>query len=252
LSGVILSLQNLKNYIGLSVFYQVLFMNFAHIRKVVLFVWFAILALGAASYVFRGSELDILPFLRQIFDTLNGYGGGIFLPIFFIILFMARPLLLIPAIVMSILAYTLFGPVEGFFILLISEMLSATSLFLFVKYLAGDEYKHKLKEVTKKFNLKSLESEREQFYVVTILRLASLSFDLVTSMCALAGMKLFPFIAGTTLVSVPWIILFFWTYGTIQTGSIQASLIHGSIFLVFIGLSILVAKKSKIFQKQAV
>jgi uncharacterized membrane protein YdjX (TVP38/TMEM64 family) len=167
-----------------------------------------------------------------------------FLPWLYIIIFTARPILLIPTFVMNLVAFAIFGPVQGFFWVLLAEQISALTLFLGLKHLSGESLKNNFEKMIKKSRLNVDQSGHKQFYLVAVLRLASLPFDFVTASCALSGIRLIPFLLATFLVSVPWLVLFFLVISSVTTGSITETILNSLIFIGFIAASGYLAKKS--------
>ena len=167
-----------------------------------------------------------------------------FLPWIYIIIFAARPILLIPTFVMNLVAFAIFGPIQGFFWVLLAEQISALTLFLGVKYLSGASLKNNFEKMIQKSRINLDQSGNKQFYLVAVLRLASLPFDFVTASCALSGIRLIPFLLATFIVSIPWLVLFFLVISSVASGSVMETILNSLIFVGFIVASGYLAKKS--------
>jgi uncharacterized membrane protein YdjX (TVP38/TMEM64 family) len=172
------------------------------------------------------------------------------LPILYIIVFNLRPVLLIPTFIMNLVAYALFGPIQGFFLVLFAEQTSAITLYYGVKHLSGDSLKSNFEKLTKKLRLDSNSSSSKQFYLVTVLRFASLPFDFVTASCALSGIKIIPFLLATFLVSIPWVALFFLVISSVSSGSVLETVLNVAIFVTFITISGIIAKRTKLIKQK--
>lgn len=224
-----------------------------YIRILAISFWVSILLL--AGFVIWRYHLDFnqMAFLLENFlKILRGNSYGYVLPLVFVVLFVARPLLLIPTIVMNIVAYTVFGPIEGLFLVLLAEQLSAGGLFLAVRYLAGDKVKDQILQVSKRMRLDINHEFKRQFAAVAVLRLASLPFDLVSSVCGASHIKLRPFLLASFLVSIPWVSIFFLSYGSLQSGSWVELAFNLAIFGLFIGAGWIIARRSKIIAPKEV
>jgi uncharacterized membrane protein YdjX (TVP38/TMEM64 family) len=195
---------------------------------------------------------DLAFILRHYFETVRNSRWSILLPIAFIFVFAIRPLFLIPTWIMNVVAYVFFGAFWGFLLVITAEQISATIFFLFVKYLAQDIFKEKILKIARKCRLDVDSSMKKEFYTVLVLRFASLPFDFVTAFCAMIGVPYLQFITATLLVSLPWVSLFFLTFYSFNSGSLTSGFLHGSIFLLFVIISFIVARKSGIIRKNAV
>ena len=187
---------------------------------------------------------DMVQSLELGLKSIKSSGWSWSLPIVFTLIFTARPILLIPTFVMNIVAFAVFGLIEGFFIVLLAEQISALTFFVGVKHLAGEGLKSSFEKLTKKMRLNVDSKSSKQFNLVAVLRLASLPFDFVTASCALSGVRLVPFLLATFIVSIPWVLLFFLVISSVSTGSILETILNSVIFFGFILISGVVAKRS--------
>lgn len=256
------------------------------LKLLIAFAWVAFVVFSINFMISRELKIvDLVEILKTYFIQFSQNGMVLWMPIIFILVFTLRPLFLIPTWVMNILAYFLFGPFLGYFWVVVSEIISATVLFLVIKYLVGENLKHSILKTAKKFGIdlsckenkiiaysRSFENKilsktgtthlrkqldyiksrlsakftsvNKDFYTTLVLRLASLPFDFVTGLCAISGISLKKFAAGTFLVSLVWVGLFFLTFDSLVSGLYLNSLVNMVIFSVFIIISITLAKKS--------
>ncbi len=219
-----------------------------HFKQAIIAIWIGVLAY-AIYYLFANNlNLDnIVELLRTFLTNIKSLPlSNLILPLVFTSMFVGRPLLLIPTWVMNVAAYFVFGPLEGFIVVVLAEQLSSVALFLFVRYLAGEILKKKILTAAKKIRLDINSNEDKEFFTVLVLRMATLPFDFVTSLCALSGIKLRPFALGTFCVSVVWVALFFLTFRSFAKGSIQNAAFEIGIFLLLTGVGYLIAKKHNV------
>jgi uncharacterized membrane protein YdjX (TVP38/TMEM64 family) len=67
---------------------------------------------------------------------------------------------------MNLVAYAVFGPFEGFFIVLIAEQISALTFFLGIKHLAGEGLKSSFEKLTKKMRLTNLSKIKNRLLTI--------------------------------------------------------------------------------------
>ena len=202
-----------------------------------------------SGYLMIVSNFNFQTIIESLKNTLlviksSSWAG--FLPLIYIIIFSARPLLLIPTFVMNLVAFAIFGPFLGFFWVLLAEQISALTLYYGIKHLSGESMKASFTKMIQKSRLNLDQSAHKQFYLVAVLRLASLPFDFVTASCALSGIRVVPFLLATFAISIPWVALFFLVISSVSTGSVAATIINTLIFICFIVASGYLAKKSKL------
>jgi uncharacterized membrane protein YdjX (TVP38/TMEM64 family) len=220
---------------------------FKFLRYLAIAFWLSLLIL--AAYIIWVYKLDInqMAFLLENFlKILRANAFGYLLPLIFVVIFVARPLLLIPTIVMSIVAYTVFGPVQGTLVVILAEQLSAASLFLAVRYMAGDSMKKHISKFSDKMRIDVNHEFKRQMAAVMVLRLTSLPFDFVSLVSGASHIRLVPFLLGTFFISVPYVVIFFLTYGSLQAGSWLELGLNLAIFGVFIGIGWVIARRTKI------
>ncbi len=218
-------------------------------RILMITIWVGLLLLS--GYIMFKNEIT-LPELSNILEKLllqlHQSNWRYFLPISFVLVFILRPLFLLPTWIMNVVAYILFGPWWGYFWVILAEQLSAGIFYFVVKYLAGDIFKQKILKLAHKVGIDVDSSLEKEFSAVLVLRLASLPFDFVTAFSALIGIPFKQFILATFLVSLPWVGLFFLTFESFSKRSIESGLMHTVIFLLFGLCSYIVARRSGIIR----
>ena len=223
------------------------------IKSTMVFVWVAVI-ISTLIFAFQNSwsYQDLQEIIRSQFLLVVNSEWSYFLPFLFILLFTARPLFLIPAWVMNVVAYYSFGLWYGYFLVIISEQFSAGLLFLFVKYLSGDKFKDNILSSAEKFGIDIHSSVDKNFYTVFILRLASLPFDYVTAFCAFVDIKIKPFLFATFLVSLVWAGLFFVTFDSFDSGFFEEGILNTGIFILFLIFSYFIARRSGVLKNKMV
>jgi uncharacterized membrane protein YdjX (TVP38/TMEM64 family) len=222
-------------------------------KYIIISIWVLLLLLS--GYVMFKNEIslaELANILKNYFNQIQNSQWKALLPIAFVLVFIIRPLFLIPTWVMNVVAYVFFGFWWGYFWVIFAEQISASLFYFFVKYIGEDMFKDKILRVAHKLRLDLDSSQKKEFYTVLALRFASLPFDFVTAFCALIGIPYLQFILATLLVSLPWVGLFFLTFESLSSASLISSILHAGIFVLFIIISYIVARKSGIIRKSAV
>jgi uncharacterized membrane protein YdjX (TVP38/TMEM64 family) len=223
------------------------------VKYLIISIW--VILLLFSGYVMFKNELslsELANILQSYFVQIQTSQWKPLLPLAFVLIFIIRPLFLIPTWIMNVVAYVFFGFWWGFFWVILAEQISASLFYFFVKYIGEDMFKVKILRVAHKLRLDIDSSLEKEFYTVLALRFASLPFDFVTAFCALIGIPYLQFILGTLVVSLPWVGLFFLTFNSFSSRSLASGILHGCIFVFFIVISYLVARKSGIIRKSGV
>lgn len=219
-------------------------------KLAIISVWITLLLFS--GYIMIDNSLSLVGLAQLLEDklqTINSSKFGPILPLIFVILFILRPLLLIPTWVMNVVAYTLFGPWWGYFWVILAEQLSAGIFYQIILFLSGDDFKQKILKQVHKFGIDIDSTLEKEFWAVVILRLASFPFDFVTAFCAIIRIPFKQFMLATFLISIPWAGFFFLTFDSFRRHSIQSGIIHSLVFLMFISISFFLAKRSGIIRK---
>jgi uncharacterized membrane protein YdjX (TVP38/TMEM64 family) len=195
-----------------------------------------------------GQLSDILKSYFQLIQT-SRFGWA--LPLVFIIMFNLRPVFLIPTWIMNVVAYVLFGPWQGYFWVIVSETISASTFYFVIKYLAGDAFKTKIINTAYKFGLDLESTQKKELTTVLSLRLASLPFDFTTAFFALSGIRWREMIIGTFVVSLPWAGFFFVTFNSLHKGDYSSGIIEAIAFALFISSSVYIARRNGVIKKKS-
>ncbi len=94
--------------------------------------------------------------------------AGMWAPVFYVLLYMIRPLVLLPAAIVSASAGYIWGPAKGFIILTVAANLAANLEFIFARYVARESVSRFLKGKMAKIDKKI---ERHGFLTVLLIRL---------------------------------------------------------------------------------
>jgi uncharacterized membrane protein YdjX (TVP38/TMEM64 family) len=125
-----------------------------------------IFVLTALFLLVRGFHIDFSQITPEKFkETINGF--GIWGPVIYIVFYIARPLILFPAALLSASAGVIWG-VKGFIYLLIAANLSAVGEFLVARYLAREPVEKLLKGKIGNFDEAI---EKRGFVTVLLIRL---------------------------------------------------------------------------------
>jgi uncharacterized membrane protein YdjX (TVP38/TMEM64 family) len=121
-----------------------------HARRAVGFSWAILVLLAAAWLVSSAGDGGVLPALSALADSLEHFvrSLGVIGPLVFIVLYVARVYLLVPAGIMTPLSALLFGPWWGVLFSFIGGTLSAFLAFYTTRFLAGDSFRthHRLQK----------------------------------------------------------------------------------------------------------
>ncbi|WP_227396495.1 TVP38/TMEM64 family protein [Jeotgalibacillus aurantiacus] len=162
------------------------------------------------------SPVDIQQWIQSF-----GFWG----PIFFILVYTVRPLILFPASVLSIAGGLAFGAVNGFVYIMIGATLSAMTAYLLARKF-NRAFIQRMQEGRVKTVIEKME-ERGFMYVL-VLRLAPLlNFDLVSYSAGLANVKIRAFLFATIIGILP---------GTIGYSFLGASVAEGDMRVILLGL----------------
>ena len=172
-----------------------------HWQKV-LAVFFWLLAAGGYLYYTSSNDLDPLSLeaIRPVIDFLAGNRWG---PIVFIGLYILRPLVLFSALVLSIVAGALFGPVWGIVYTIIGSNAGA-SLAYFVGGLLGQDVIETETDGEAKGMGRYVKRMRENiFETVLTMRLVGVPYDLVSYLAGFLKVNFWAFLAATALGALP-------------------------------------------------
>ena len=92
---------------------------------------------AVAFVALRAREQGVLEISVETLPALVGR-CGMWGPVLFVLVYMLRPLVLVPASIAVVAAGMIWGPVKGFGIVMIAAMLSASAEFFIARFLARD------------------------------------------------------------------------------------------------------------------
>ncbi|RPF50101.1 TVP38/TMEM64 family protein [Aquisalibacillus elongatus] len=181
------------------------------LKGIIVFI-FVLLLYSFHQRLFHISPEDI----RNIILT-----AGWFSPVYYILLFMFRPLVLFPASVFSIVGGLAFGSVWGFFLAITGATAGAAVAFWISRKLGEDTFK-KLKN-QKVLDLKHHFEERGFLYILLLRLLPVINFDLISYGVGLSKVRFMEFLKATLIGIIP---------GTLIYAFLGASLVEGNRWTV--------------------
>ena len=165
-------------------------------------VCFWLLAAGGYLYYTSSNDLDPLSLeaIRPVIDFLAGNRWG---PLVFIGLYILRPLVLFSALVLSIVAGALFGPVWGIIYTIIGSN-GGAGLAYFVGGLLGEDVIETETDGEEKGIGRYVKRMRENiFETVLTMRLVGVPYDLVSYLAGFLKVNFWAFILATALGALP-------------------------------------------------
>lgn len=168
------------------------------------FLWIGLaIAVCAAIYLFAQWHETIFLNIREKTEAIKQLISslGIWAPLVYLIGYVLRPIVFIPAVPYAILGGIVFGSLLGAVYVLIGTMCSSTLEFLLVRYFIGEKTKKFLRDKTQKI---SLAVAKHGFITVFLIRLIpNVAFDLQNCGLAFAPVKFSDFFYGTLLGCIP-------------------------------------------------
>lgn len=205
-------------------------------RWALLVFWVVLLAASLIAYLRSGVPMKEVPgFLRDEILRFGAWG-----PVIYILVYILRPLTILPAVLFNVTAGLVWGPVGGVLYTLLGENLSAALAFYMGRWLGRDWLSGA--EIHWWTKIEAFLRGRE-FMSVLVMRLIYVPFDVVNFGCGLTRMPYPVFGMGTFLGTIPSIITFvYFGDGWFHPRSLMIS---GAVFLLSLGVAHLV-KSSKI------
>lgn len=170
-------------------------------KLIALFFWLAII--GAYSVYTATSGLSPLESFRQVLDFM---ANSPLAPLIFVGLYVLRPLILFSAVLLTLAAGFLFGPVWGVVLTVIGANLGASLAYLIGRYFGGG-----VLESEGDTGLVQRYAERlrnHSFETVLTMRFIFLPYDLVNYLSGFLKVRYSAFILATVLGSLPGTIAF--------------------------------------------
>ncbi len=172
--------------------------------KIVLILLWAGLVAGAVGYYYSvGVPLSEYPELIRAW--VQGYGawGGVV----YVLIYLLRPLLFIPATLLTTVSGLVFGPGWGVFYTVIGENLSANFTFLIGKYFGQGLMDWMTARAPKMKQMECLFQDNG-FLSVFIMRLSHFPFDFVGYLAGACSLRQVEFALGTFLGILPGLLTF--------------------------------------------
>ena len=170
-------------------------------RVAVLVVWAAVI--GVWLWHSRSSGEGVADSLQQLVDSLSGQWWAI--PAY-VLAYMARPLLLFPASLLTIAGGILFGPAVGIAVVLVASNASAMVAYGVGRALSADpSHERDANSLVARWSQRLRD---RSFVTVLVMRLAFLPYDLVNYACGALHINPGAFLAATAIGSLPGTISF--------------------------------------------
>lgn len=170
-------------------------------RLTVLVLWLSV-AIGFWVYTQRND----LPPTLLLWRFSEWISSKIYGPLLYILAFVLRPVLFIPAAMMTVIGGFIFGPAFGLAYALVGDVASATAGYLIGWYF-GEDFLKTAEEVT--FIKKNTRQMRENsFLTILVLRFLILPQDLVNYAAGFMKIRWISYAAATALGALPGIIIF--------------------------------------------
>ncbi len=170
-------------------------------RVAVLAVWAGVVI--AWLWHARSTGDGVTDSLQRLVDALSGRWWAI--PAY-VVAYMARPLLLFPASLLTIAGGILFGPAVGIAVVLVASNASAMVAYGVGRALSSDPSRKR--DATSLVTRWSERLRARSFVTVLVMRLAFLPYDLVNYACGALVINPGAFLAATAIGSLPGTISF--------------------------------------------
>jgi len=173
------------------------------LRAILLVLWMLLITIFIGFHFYSGISLEQYP---ELFRTWFKQ-AGVLAPLFFIILYILRPLLLIPPTIPCTAAGLLFGPWYGILLTMIGENLSSWLTYFIGKFFAS-ELMLRLDESNSKLSRILSQMKSNDFLAVFLMRMLYLPYDPVGYLCGATKIPFKSYALGTYLGTIPGIFAF--------------------------------------------
>ena len=171
-------------------------------KLLALFFWLALI--GSYAYYTASSGLSPVESFRQVLDFMANSAFG---PLIFIAIYTLRPLILFSAVVLTLGAGFLFGPVWGVVLTIIGANLGASLAYLIGRYF-GQGVLESSGDDTGLVGRYAERLRNNSFETVLTMRFIFLPYDLVNYLAGFLKVRYTAFILATILGSLPGTIAF--------------------------------------------
>ena len=174
-----------------------------HIKKIGVGVWLSVIFTLCIALYTKGISFSTI---SAYIDTILRNAGWL-APLLYILLYMLRPITLLPATILTILAGAIFGGIYGSIYTIIAATASAIVTYSIGNYLGKDGVVKMTRSYPKSKALLSRLQE-QGFMAVLLLRLSYAPFDIVGYVAGAANVRLINFIVATSIGIIPGTISF--------------------------------------------
>lgn len=206
-------------------------------RGVVVTLWLSV-AVGWVVYQ-RSQDLGFTEALQRFIDAARGSWWAI--PGFWVV-FLARPLVLLPPALLAVAAGVLFGPWLGLLVVLVGLNASGTVAWALGRSLARPEVAERRDATGARRWVERLRANA--FQTVLVMRLVMVPFDVVNYLCGYLRVRWTPFVVATAIGVIPSTVAIVLAGASVDrldegVSGLDPRLLVGSVALV--GVSLLVA-----------
>ncbi|MFW5709078.1 MAG: TVP38/TMEM64 family protein [Chloroflexota bacterium] len=174
------------------------------LRLVIVFLW--CIGLIIVRQLMLENDLNIIDVARALEELLTAWYG----PLLYILVYMLRPVLLLPASPLSVLAGSVYGIVFGVLYGLIAGTLSAVVPYAAGRWLRGPSMQSRdavgelVPGSNKSLMQKTFDRVKQRpFQAVLLMRLLYLPYDTVSFIVGVMRTAWLPFIAATAIGNIP-------------------------------------------------
>jgi uncharacterized membrane protein YdjX (TVP38/TMEM64 family) len=216
------------------------------IQRIVIAAAWAAAILAWRSYQ-TSNELSTIETAQRLIDDLDSMWWG---PLAYVVAYLARPILLFPASVMTVAGGLLFGPVAGVLLVVVAANASAMLVYLIGRALAGHGASVEAGRMggsdDARTGLVARWGDRmrtRSFETVFVMRLLFLPYDLVNVVSGALRIRWTSFLAATVLGTIPGTISFVLLGASLERiddglGGVNPRTVAASVALFLLSLAI--------------
>lgn len=212
-------------------------------RVAVIALWVGVA--GAWLWHSRTTGNGVTESLQQLVDELRGRWWAI--PVY-VMAYMARPLLLFPASLLTIAGGILFGPGLGIAVVLVASNASAMVAYGIGRVLSADPSHQR--DATSMVARWSERLRDRSFVTVLVMRLAFLPYDLVNYACGALRINPGAFLAATAIGSLPGTISFVLAGASLERVDRGIDGFDPRVFAASVVLFVVSLAVAKVFQRR--
>jgi uncharacterized membrane protein YdjX (TVP38/TMEM64 family) len=221
------------------------FVNRRAVKATIAGAWLC-LAVGWVWYL-RASEQSPAEWLQGLVDAASGAWWAI--PVF-VLAYLARPLLLFPATLLTIAAGILFGPIVGIPVAIVAATASAFIAFQIGKTFSPATVREG--DGATVIDRWSGRMRNESFLTVMLMRLAFLPYDLVNYSAGFLRINAGAFVAATALGSLPGTVAFVLAGASLKRLDVGLGGFDPRVFAASLVIFVTSIAVSKVIQRRVV